>query len=104
MRLRVPNEPGGFPGDGLMGVLGIWNEETDWLPNGAVRRVEARPEAAELKLAPSYAAERLCALVQLQGAQALLAYAEDFYAGTPALITSTGGPAGRASKSSRMSR
>jgi beta-galactosidase len=76
---------GGFPGDGLMRVLGIWNEETDWLPNGAVRRVEACPEAAVLKLAPSYTAERLCALVQLQGAQALLSYAEDFYAGTPAL-------------------
>jgi beta-galactosidase len=76
---------GGFPGDGLMDVLGIWNEETDWLPDGATRRVTARPEAAELKLDSSYAAERLCALLHLRGATALLDYAEDFYAGTPAL-------------------
>jgi beta-galactosidase len=76
---------GGFPGDGLMNVLGIWNEETDWLPGGAKRRVVSRPEAVDLKLAESYAAEQLCALVQLRGATALADYAEDFYAGSPAL-------------------
>jgi beta-galactosidase len=76
---------GGFPGDGLDRVLGIWNEETDWLPDTAARQVATRPEAAELKLAESYAAERLCALVQLRGATALMDYAEDFYAGSPAL-------------------
>ena len=76
---------GGFPGDGLMGVLGIWNEETDWLPGGAKRRVVLRADAAELKLAESYTAQQLCALVQLRGASALLDYAEDFYAGSPAL-------------------
>jgi beta-galactosidase len=76
---------GGFPGDGLMSVLGIWNEETDWLPSGAGRRVVSRAEAAELKLADSYTAEQLCALVQLRGATALMEYGDDFYAGTPAL-------------------
>lgn len=76
---------GGFPGDGLMSVLGIWNEETDWLPDGVGRRVGARAEAAALRLAASYTAERLCAVVHLQGATALLDYAEDFYAGSPAL-------------------
>jgi len=76
---------GGFPGDGLMSVLGIWNEETDWLPNGTKRRVVTRPDATELKLAHDYWAEHSCALVHLRGATALMDYAEDFYAGTPAL-------------------
>jgi beta-galactosidase len=76
---------GGFPGDGLMRVLGIWNEETDWLPRGLSRRVTARPEAGELSLAAEYTAQELCALVELRGATSLLDYAEDFYAGRPAL-------------------
>jgi beta-galactosidase len=76
---------GGFPGDGLMPVLGIWNEETDWLPAARPRRVVARPAAAELGLGDEYRAEELCALVHLRGATALLDYAEDFYAGRPAL-------------------
>jgi beta-galactosidase len=82
---------GGFPGDGLMSVLGIWNEETDWLPEGAGRRVVTRAEARELKLAAAYTAERSCALLQLRGATALADYAEDFYAGTPALTRNTYG-------------
>ncbi len=76
---------GGFPGDGLMNVLGIWNEETDWLPRAATRRAVTRPEASGLRLASSYVAEELCALVELRGATSLIDYAEDFYAGTPAL-------------------
>lgn len=76
---------GGFPGDGLMQVLGVWNEETDWLPASRPRRVSARPEASELGLGTEYVAEEICALVQLRGASALLDYAEDFYAGSPAL-------------------
>jgi beta-galactosidase len=76
---------GGFPGDGLMSVLGIWNEETDWLPPGRLRKVQALPGAAELGLSHVYAAEEVCAVAQLRGATPLLAYAEDFYAGGPAL-------------------
>jgi beta-galactosidase len=76
---------GGFPGDGLMQVLGIWNDETDWLPRHSSRRVRSRSEAGELGLAGEYAAEELCALVHLRGATSLLDYAEDFYEGRPAL-------------------
>lgn len=76
---------GGFPGDGLMDLLGIWNEETDWLPESRPRRVAARPEAAALGLRADYSAREICALLQLRGATSLLDYAEDFYAGTPAL-------------------
>lgn len=73
---------GGFPGDGLMSVLGIWNEETDWLPAGKARRVV---RSGESELAAEYTAHDICALVTLQGATSLLDYAEDFYAGTSAL-------------------
>jgi beta-galactosidase len=76
---------GGFPGAGLMQVLGVWNEETDWLPKSQPRRVSARPEAAAFGLDGEYVAEEICALVHLRGATALLDYAEDFYAGRPAL-------------------
>jgi beta-galactosidase len=76
---------GGFPGDGLMELFGIWNEELDWLDASLSRRISLRPEAADLNLAASYDASRLCALVHLRGATALADYAEDFYAGTPAL-------------------
>ncbi|HEY8944394.1 MAG TPA: beta-galactosidase, partial [Polyangiaceae bacterium] len=76
---------GGFPGDGLMRVFGIWNEETDWLPKGRAQRISARPLAAELGLAEQYVAEEICALVHLRGAVSVLDYADDFYAGRSAL-------------------
>jgi beta-galactosidase len=68
-----------------MQVLGVWNEETDWLPRSHPRRVSARPEATQFGLGVEYSAQEICALVQLCGATALLDYAEDFYAGRPAL-------------------
>jgi beta-galactosidase len=82
---------GGFPGGGLMQVLGVWNEETDWLPKTSPRRVSARPEAAEFGLGMEYVAEEICALVHLRGASAMLDYADDFYAGRPALTRNSFG-------------
>ncbi len=76
---------GGFPGDGLMRVLGVWNEEVDWLPEASARRVSARPEGTELGLRLEYEAQELCAMIHPRGATALLDYAEDFYQGRPAL-------------------
>lgn len=76
---------GGFPGGGLMDVLGIWNEETDWLPEGHRRRVMAREEGAAWGFRGEHTALELCALVHLEGATALAEYADDFYAGSPAL-------------------
>jgi beta-galactosidase len=72
---------GGAPGDGLMSLFGIWNEETDYLADGTSRRVVVD----EGSFAGTYRAEGVCALVELRGARALGHYAEDFYAGTPAL-------------------
>lgn len=76
---------GGFPGDGLMDVFGLWNEEVDWLPPEHRRKVRARADASSFPLRKEYSASEVFALVHLRGATALLEYAEDFYAGTPAL-------------------
>jgi beta-galactosidase len=74
---------GGAPGAGLMPVFGIWNEETEWLPQGATRGVETVEEG--LGLGSSYRAAQVCAIVHLRGARALARYTEDFFRGTPAL-------------------
>jgi beta-galactosidase len=75
---------GGLPGAGLRTVLGIWNEEVDSLHDHMRRKVSAVPGAlpgfpAEVE------AESVCEVVHLEGASALATYAEDFYAGHPAL-------------------
>ena len=82
---------GGFPGGGLMDLLGIWNEETDWLPPEQTRLVTKASEADAPELRAQYSAVELCALVHLRGATALLQYAEDFYSGRPALTRSRRG-------------
>ncbi len=76
---------GGFPGGGLMDVFGIWNEETDWLPEGHERRVVAKKEGASWGLGGDHRAVEVCGLVHPRGATVLAEYAEDFYSGTPAL-------------------
>jgi beta-galactosidase len=73
---------GGLPGAGLGEVLGIWNEEVDALRDGMRLRLERAPAAGP---GPETWAERVCEVVHLRGARALLSYAEDFYAGHPAL-------------------
>jgi beta-galactosidase len=75
---------GGWPGQGLGEVLGIWDEETDVLGEGVTKRVRVKsgvlPGARE-----EYVARRVCAVVHLKGAEALAEYAEDFYEGHPVL-------------------
>jgi beta-galactosidase len=76
---------GGWPGDGLMDVFGLWNEETDWLPDGITRLVTATEAGRAVGLDETYDARNVCALVHPQGAEVLLKYAEDFFASLPAL-------------------
>lgn len=74
---------GGFPGGGLMDVLGIWNEEIDTLCPGdrvAVRTPGKRYEGMD------YAE-----LIHSRGAQVLATYDSEFYAGMPALTVHTYG-------------
>jgi len=75
---------GGWPGDGLGEVFGLWDEETDVQPPAAVRRVRVAA-GAPFAAGRVLRARRVCALVHLRGARALATYAEDFYRGRPAL-------------------
>lgn len=76
---------GGWPGEGLMEVFGLWNEETDWLPDGVRRQVVTTNAGRALGLGARYEARDVCALLHARGAEVLAEYAEDFYSGTPAL-------------------
>lgn len=68
---------GGFPGGGLMEVLGIWNEEIDSLYPG--ESFEVLSEQGSFR-GIDYA-ER----IHPRGAQVLATYGSEFYAGMPAL-------------------
>lgn len=81
---------GGFPGP-LRPVLGIWDEEIDALPPDQHNAIEI----AAGGLAGRYRVRDLCALIHAEGAEVLGTYAEDFYAGRPALTVNRFG-AGRA--------
>ena len=67
---------GGYPAR-LRDILGIWVEESDAIEEG--RSNHFRYEGEE------YPATVLCDLLHLEGAQAISAYEEDFYAGMPVL-------------------
>ncbi|WP_199615204.1 beta-galactosidase [Paenibacillus alkalitolerans] len=73
----------GFPGP-LRKTLGIWSEEIDGLhdhdKNGLVFL-----DGNALGLTGEFASHELCDLIHLEGAEALAVYADDFYAGRPAL-------------------
>ena len=73
---------GGYPGK-LRDILGIWVEETDALPNGQ--------ENGFTYAGVHYPAKLLCDIIHTEGAQALAAYEEDFYAGSPVITVHTFG-------------
>lgn len=74
---------GGWPGDGMMDVFGIWNEEIDALYDGETNAMELREPVDGLR--ESYSLRELCEIIHLRGAKALAAYGQDFYAGSPVL-------------------
>ncbi len=67
---------GGYPAR-LRDILGIWVEESDALPEGNTNCFSYN--------GIRYPASVMCDLLHLEGAEALGAYGEDFYAGYPAL-------------------
>lgn len=75
---------GGYPGCGLTDVFGLWVEETDRLKWGTSRAVAAVPNAP-MHLPESMPAQDVAAQCHLTTATALATFAEDFYAGRPAL-------------------
>ena len=74
---------GGLPGDGLMELFGIWNEEIDALYDGEKNGISYAGD--------EYSVTELCALVHLRGAKSLGNYMLDFYAGSPALTVNSFG-------------
>ena len=68
---------GGFPGEGLRRLFGIWVEETDALYEGDVQSVCYNGR--------SFKAQHACDLIHAEGAQVLATYEHQFYAGTPAV-------------------
>ncbi len=81
---------GGWPGDGLGELFGIWDEETDTLYDGERNAIVAEADNA-LGLIGSYETRELHALIHLKGAQALASYKSDFYAGRPAVTVNAFG-------------
>jgi beta-galactosidase len=75
---------GGWPGEGLREVLGIWDEETDAITPEEHNRVIIEPRNP-LGLKGVYEAHDYFSLVHPEGAEVLAKFGEDFYAGMPAL-------------------
>jgi beta-galactosidase len=75
---------GGWPGDGLRELLGIWDEETDTLTPAERNQVLAAP-GNELGLEGPFEARDYFALIHAETARVLATYASDFYAGRPAV-------------------
>ncbi len=94
---------GGMPGDGLMDVLGVWNEETDCLPEGMTQTLLRAPSCT-LPLADRYSTGDVCALVEAREADVLATYGEGFYAGTPALTVRKLGTGRAYYQAARMGR
>lgn len=75
---------GGWPGDGLMPLFGLWNEEYDTLPGGeTIEIVPVRGNA--LGLTGSLSATSLCGILRDVKAEVVAAYGSGMFAGTPAI-------------------
>jgi len=75
---------GGWPGEGLRDVFGIWDEETDGLTESD-RNGITFSDSSSMQLTGKYEARDICALIHAEGAEVLATYTEDFYAGRPAV-------------------
>lgn len=84
---------GGFPGDGLMALAGVWAEELDVL-YPADRNAMVTGENA-LGISGTYAAHTYCEVIHPNpGCEMLATYESDFYAGKPALTYNPVGKGG----------
>ncbi len=75
---------GGWPGNGLRQLLGIWNEEIDTMFDDdpqSVQFVGANP----MGLRGEYGARVYCERIHAEGADILATYGRQFYAGGPAI-------------------
>ena len=74
---------GGFPGDGLQEVTGIWAEEIDALYPSQSNSVTFGQ--SDLDLRGTYDVHDLCEVIHTREAEVLATYGDDFYAGMPAI-------------------
>ena len=81
---------GGWPGDGLMELFGIWAEEQDLLWDHQSQSVMAVPGNA-LDLTGSYAARHYAEVIHARGSEALATFEHEFYAGSPAVAVNSFG-------------
>lgn len=75
---------GGWPGEGLREVFGIWVEEHDCLVDSDRQTIVASANAP-WGLQGSYPVREYAEVVHAEGAEVLATFGEDFYAGAPAI-------------------
>jgi beta-galactosidase len=81
---------GGVPGDGLREVFGVWEEESQsYYPHESVK-IQGEPNNA-LGLIGTYKGIDTCSVIHDEGAQVLARYADQYFAGTPALTVNSFG-------------
>ncbi len=73
---------GGFPGDGLTELFGLYSEEIDTLYPKDVNGVEF---GANSPIGGSFPVKDYCDILKVQTAEVLATYTDDFYKGTPAI-------------------
>lgn len=74
---------GGFPANNLKNVFGIWNEDTDSLPDGTVGKASFGGK--------DYDVNFVCDIIHAQGAEVLGTYESDFYRGQPCVTVNNYG-------------
>jgi beta-galactosidase len=77
---------GGYPGNGLMALFGIWNEETDWLPRNVSAPLNVHKNNSLLVNAELQALD-VRAILHATSAEMVATYTDQFYAGTPAITS-----------------
>lgn len=75
----------GWPGDGLMDLFGVWNEEGESLKPGKKRKISVLSADFGGQQASLFEATRYCAIIDAKKATVLAAYHDDFYQGSPCL-------------------
>ena len=81
---------GGVPGEGLREVFGVREEESQSYFPGESVRLEMKP-GNRLGLNGAYKAVDTCSVIHAEGAEVLAVYADDFFAGSPALTVNAHG-------------
>lgn len=76
--------PGGWPGDGLRPVAGVWVEEWDWM-DAQTHRTARSVDGNSLGLSGTTEVERWTVLAHLEGAEAAATYEDGWYRGYPAV-------------------